>query len=360
MAMQKVNGGILIPYIPHPLWIRSGFNVLQLNDSNDKFAFIPTLTKTGTLRNVHFRTGTVTTGGTLKVSFQNLDATELPDGVIDQFRTVVVNSVDDGVWFRTGIMSSDGTDGGVKRAVTQGDRLAIVIEFDSGAGIINIVTIDQASERAEFGHVRFNESGTWAFQLMMAVMALEYDDGSFAYLHDALPWQTFGSNTVQNTSDPDEYALRFQVPFGMSIHGFKGKFGGKNVTVRLMQDDDTVLGTVEFDVAGTTATSSRQAFFPSDITIVKNTNYRLAWRPNGADSNIIYTYTLDSAGLRDIMALGTKLEGSTRKDAGAWTNSQTVLPMFALLANGFDDGAAGVGGRGGHFVRHAATSHIFP
>jgi hypothetical protein len=53
-----------------------------------KLAFVCEAPKTGVLRKVCFRTGSVVTGDTLKVSFQDVDpATGDPNGTADQFRT---------------------------------------------------------------------------------------------------------------------------------------------------------------------------------------------------------------------------------------------------------------------------------
>src|SRR3989304_561487 len=78
MALQTIKG----LWLPQPLSWFIPTNVSFLIDAAaEKVAFIFKVPKTGTLESVSFVLGPVTTGDTLKISFQDVDvATGNPDG----------------------------------------------------------------------------------------------------------------------------------------------------------------------------------------------------------------------------------------------------------------------------------------
>lgn len=92
MAYQAIQG----VYLPEVAMF-GAYGSYLLDADGEKLAFVLPAPKTGNLAQVGFRTMIVTTGDTLKVSFQGVDeATGDPDGTPDQYRTTVIADGDDG------------------------------------------------------------------------------------------------------------------------------------------------------------------------------------------------------------------------------------------------------------------------
>src|SRR5262245_35066085 len=179
-------------FLPDP--IRTNSNGLAFVTTNglidaaaEKDAFIFEAPKAGTLDMFEFSLGAVTQAPTngLKCSFQDVSgSTGDPDGVIDQFRTVT-GGLSAGAWVAPGLITSDGTDTGTKRAVAKGDLLACVIEFASfSAGdSLSLNTITASRDSINQRPYPDYFTAAWAkFASAIPVMALKYSDGTYAHV----------------------------------------------------------------------------------------------------------------------------------------------------------------------------------
>jgi hypothetical protein len=113
--------------------ITPAFRAILLDATAEKLAVITHAPQTGTLDGFELLLGTVgqAPASGLRFSFQDVSLTTGdPDGTADQFRTVTAGITSD-TWLVSGLVTDDGSDTGVKRIVTQGDRLACVVEFAS-------------------------------------------------------------------------------------------------------------------------------------------------------------------------------------------------------------------------------------
>lgn len=317
----------------------------------EKVAVVFRAPKTGTLARVGFRTGTVTTGDTLKISFQDVSAADgNPDGVADQFRTQVVLDADDNVWFRTGLITSDGTDTGTKRSVTRGDVLAAVIEFNSFvAGNLNIAHSLTVVTDVLGGSYVTHFTAAWAKnRTVSAVIAIEYDDGTFAYIPNTFPADTKTSTNFNSGSTPDEVALRFSWPTPLRVNGFwfGAAIQGDFDVILYDTDGTTPLATFTGDKDVSTPSTAAALFaapFASSVSLLANTFYRLAFRPSTVTNCSRMDFTVPSTpgvAQLDQMSGGQNFHYSQRTDAGAWTNTTTKRPMMGLIVDGFDDGAS--------------------
>lgn len=347
MALTSLGGGMFMPK-PENFPTNNTSNLLDA--SGEKLAAVFRAPKTGTLGKVRFRTATVTTGDTMKVSFQDVDmATGNPDETADQYRTVSVASGDDNTWISTGIITTDGTDSGGKRSVTRGDLLAIVIEFDSFvAGSMNIVNSSTPVDYGNGCYTTLKTGGTWAKTTATAgCLELEYDDGSLAYTDTLLPGFNTAGTAASNTT-PDEVALCFSFPVGVTV-------GGAFVIIDLdaacdvvLYDSDgtTALATVSLDSdvrAGTTVNGTL-VVFPSEIDLTANSSYRLAIKPTTTTAVGYRYFDVRAAGSMDMFDLGQNACWSQRTDAGAWTETTTRRPRMSLLVTKVNDGSGGGGG----------------
>ncbi|MGQ9573565.1 MAG: hypothetical protein ACUVV3_10375, partial [Dehalococcoidia bacterium] len=103
-------------WIPRLMGLTSAYydsTTLTVDASGEKAAFVFRVPATGTLKKVAFRTGGVTHNQTIRVSFQDVNSlTGYPDGVVDQWRDISIGDTDDNQHKETGLITSDGTDGG--------------------------------------------------------------------------------------------------------------------------------------------------------------------------------------------------------------------------------------------------------
>jgi hypothetical protein len=330
-----------------------------MDASAEKVALIGEVPKTGTLDKFEWRLGTVTQAPAngLRCSFQDVSATDgAPDGTQDQYRDVT-SGITSNSWVAPGLMTSDGTDGGVKRSVTQGDIIACVVEFVSfsASDNVRVAQLDTDIHRV-VGQFPYSNHFTaaWAVGSPTSIMVLKYNDGTYASFHPTiLPVLTFNNHTMNTGTTPDEIALLFQVPFSCKI-------GGAGFRVDADQDFDIIL----YDSDGTTplATSSRDkdrrgstagingfARFTSDVTLTINTDYRLAVKPTTASSIVLYSMDVSAAAILGAIEGGTSMSYSSRSDAGAWTPLTTRRPLIYPWLTALDDGAGGGGSNTGIF-----------
>jgi hypothetical protein len=351
MALTSIGGGM---FMPKPENFANSNGNLLLDATGEKLGAIFRVPKTGTLAKVRFLTSTVTTGDTMKVSFQDVDmATGNPDETADQYRTVVVNNTDDNAWITTGLITTDGTDVGSLRSVTRGDLLAIVIEFDSYvAGNLNIQNTTTILDYGNGCYTALKTGGSWVKSTNTAgCFELEYDDGSLAYTDTLLPGAGAGLTLASNTT-PDEAALYFRFPVGVTVGGaylFLDIDAALDV-VLYDTDGTTALATVSLDsdVRASTSANGTLVVFPTEIDLTANSFYRLAVKPTTTTAVGYRRMTVRAAGSMDMFDLGQNAYLSTRTDAGAWTETTTLRPRMSLLVTKVHDGSGG--GSGGYVI----------
>lgn len=351
MALQSIPGGL---WLPRPL-LGSQFlafaTTLVLDAADEKAGFLIHAPRTGNVRKIRWRTGTVTTGATLDVRLETIDAaTGFPSGTLFGTNTnasQVVASTDDNTTFLTQLTAD--------AAVTQGDLLGVAIVNPSaspGNMVISAVRWDQPMTAGDFPQCALF-TASWATVGNIApVVALEYDDGSYAYVEWCHPVTAINSVTFANSSTPDVRGLRFKVPFPCKASRFwvyadaDGDFD-----VKLLDSDGvTALATVSVDkdVPGA-ATAAGQYFrpFPADITLVKDTFYRLVIEPTSATSLTVYDVDVPTAAVMDALEGGQNWHYTSAKDPAneaSWTQVLTKRPFMGVKFSAFDDGVGGGGG----------------
>ncbi len=306
-----------------------------LDADGEKFAFISQVPKDGNIDKVHIHLGGVTTGDTLKLSLQDVDLADGdPDEVVDQSDTNIIGDGDDGT-FQEFDLSSD-------RAVTKGDFVAVVIEFDSyvaGALIINATSTVSPVANEYPDH---KTGSTWAKQGRGLHFLFEYDDGSFASVPYGL-FATYSSSTYNSGSDPDEQGIKMKFPVPVTITGFifETRFSGDFDAVLYDSDGSSVLETKSMDNSVTRSTTLPAiVIFVNEHALTKDTFYRLIVKP-GASSVRLNLMTFEAAGWLDGMTGGQNIHFTARTNGGAWTDTTTKRAMLWPLLSKFDDGAGG-------------------
>jgi hypothetical protein len=350
MAYVDVPGRFIYPKVDETIHNMNNPGLsYTLDAAGDYMAFIFAVPKTGTLQTVHIRQTQQTSIQDLRISFQDVDSINDPDGTDDQYRVRTPLAGDLNNYVSWGIISSNGTDGGVKRSVTQGDRLAIVIRFESTAGDIDILrganrsgTSDEAGPYCMFS----SDSGAnWAPQQSWPAFMLEYTTG-IVHVPECFPLKTRNTFSAGNASTPDEVGFKFQVPFKCKVVG--AEFNSSAHTDAIVGIETSVGGVIAtatnalWDGTDNAAGGRRTFMFDhAEVELEANTVYYLTWKPNTATSRSMITWNIEDAAARAGLPWGTTSSYNTRTDGGAWTEDTTITLLMSLIISAIDDGAGG-------------------
>lgn len=320
-----------------------------LDAVGEKYAFIFTAPKTGTIDQIEFATGSITTGGTLDVRVESVDmATGAPSGTLLGTNTngsCVVADTDDGVW-KTAALTSGAS-------VTAGDYIAVVIVAPSGFnGQVREILLD-TSTRMPYTLLY---TVSWSKSVRAPFMAVRYSDGSYPALANCYPVVTM-VNTSLTTSALQ--GLRISLPFPCTVSGlFVSADADQDLTLTLYDSDGTtVLATASID------TNVRQqndgAYFimrVPPVNLAANTVYRVAVKSTSSNGGTVPIFTLNAAALVEVLTgldsiYGTSAATATPSGTGDWTDDTTSFPMVGVIVSQIDDGTGGGGaGAGGAHI----------
>ena len=363
MAFTPFKGGLLIPHLPRVF--NGNIGQTTLNAATHKWAGIIRIPKSGTLDQFEFRGNQagLEAASRVRLSFQDVSLADgFPDGVQDQFRDMAVGDFDAGRWQKPpGVMTDDGTGGGVKRVVTRGDLIACVIEYDVFVAL-DVVNVHHASlgtapsTNFAFPYMVEDVGAGYVKKVTQPRFGIKYSDGSFAELSpNVLPDIQDGfESTFASDTTPDEIGLRFRLPFPVKVGGaWAGmtSFASDADLVLYDLDGTTVLSSVSMDGNLTSISTDVVVFqhFPDEIALLANTFYRLALKPTTVSTLRIGSRQVDTAALMNLLPGGDDFIWTQRTDAGAWTEIPTKRPLLGIYATAFDAGV--VGAIGGGFSR---------
>lgn len=355
-AVVPVSGVWYPEYLPLMYPVGSGGTSNAVIDASaEKVSFLITAGKACTINDVGFPTGTVTTGDTLKVSFQDPSATDgTPDTTADQFRTVVIADTDDNEFIyhgsspALGLITSDGTDSGTKRTVALGEQFHVVIEFNGFvAGNMQILTAATGSSSLAHTVRVMHFTSAWANAAGIPLITVRCSDGSYAYSPGTWPGSVFGQITISSSTTPDEAGLLFQVPMKTQVCGIMASIqpaAGQNIEAILYDGSDNVLGNKVYDGDIRAGAASNYMLFPfTGVTLNINSNYRAILKPASTTSSNIRYAEVPVAAMWDSLSGGQGNHWTERTDAGAWTNTTTRRSFIHLQVCGLDNGASGGG-----------------
>lgn len=357
MALTSLGGVRYFPIWPDGLYsLNTSIGSNTLNHADDRIACIIRMPVSGDISEVHFLTGFVSGAQTLQVSLQNLSA-GVPDLTVDQYRDVSVADTDDSTLFATGIITDDGTDGGVKRTVAAGDIIAVVFRLPSySSGSLAIAGLSGGSGDGRLSRTLFsNSGGTFSALNYNPMIAIEMADGSFPTITRSALFASAATQFVTTASTPDEYALKLTIPVPMRAIGVYIKGGSAGVEALLYDNaGSTLAGPVTNWEETTSQSIVKDYYFSSPVELVAGI-YRIAWRPSDLTSRFMNVQTLGAAAHRGAWDLGANFELSTRSDAGSWTDDNTKFIVAGLIVDQLDDGAGGGGGGGCTLINGTAV-----
>lgn len=342
-------------YFFPPSWLSNLSGFLQtINATNLRVAFSFEAPKAGQLENVAIMFQAVTTPQTMRASFQNLASGQTyPDDTQDQFCdfTPVANTL-----VTVGPITSDGTSGGTRRTVAEGDRVCLVLEWAGATGVASLryQTMDQGQFDHTFFHVR---TGSWAANTKTpgasSIFALQYvGDSGWTYVPGAQVCTNASvgvSSSISVSSSPDEIGMKFTCPASrVKLAGLAGylavaKTNGQAFEI-VLYDDATGLAiqtTTIQQMQASAFSSALMSIFDFDrstlVALTAGAVYRVTIRPTGTGTVGIQYGDYPSAG----MAQGTPFGNvggiwTQRVNQGAWTDTDTRVPFIIPL---FEDDA---------------------
>lgn len=352
MATKVVPGGL---WLPSPFYsVGTGIPALDsflLDAATEKFAHIFRVPRSGVLNRVGFRTGAVANNpdNGLRISFQDLNASGNPDGTQDQFRDVA-GPFSANTWYTTGLLTDTGADGGTKRTVVAGDRIAVVIEFVSFVAADSITisatqaVLNDGTAFVAMEHYVDLFTAAWVKSRGAPLLALEYETDGYLPLADSTyPVLAYTNISPTLGGNPDEAALRFQLPFAARCDGawVRAQFTG-DCEIRLYDSDGTtVLASTVIDASAGLAATGLQIFARwAPVVLSANTTYRLSVRPTVAGATV-YGFTVDSAAIMDAAVGGIEWYKSLHTFGGGWAETATERPLIGLHLSALEEGSTG-------------------
>lgn len=349
MALQNFIGAVWAP--PPMLGLAGGlmFGDLILDAAGEKAAAIVQVPKTGSIAEIGFRVGAVTTSADLKVGLYTVDASGNPT-------TTAYGGMVAGVQATPTASTAYTVALGTAATATAGDIVAVVIEFNSAAGNLRINDFRGTSSNSQQFPYTALFTTSWSKSTATPITWLKYSDGSYSFMPGVLPAATSAElSFASNNATQDEVALRFRLPVPSRLAGFGGVIAQLANFDAVLYEDTTALLT--YSLAASQVASSlrypRVHKFPTPYVLAANTTYRLALKPTTTTNITVAHYDVAAAAVFNQVEGGPDFHWSQRVDAGAWTDTVTRRPFIWLLLDQFDDGVGGGGGGPAPMLRAA-------
>lgn len=331
-----------------PAYTYSGTQSLLLDAANESYAAIFRVSQTGSIRKVGFATTTVTTGATVDVRIETVDATTgNPTGTLWGTNTNVshtINNTDDNVWLTTAALTADAS-------VTAGDVIAVVIVNPAGSpGNFNIARTSVANT----GGFPYSSlyTGTWAKQLDCLRCAVEYSNGSYVAIPGVDPF--YSTTTDTSTSGTLYRGCEITPPFKSRCAGFWVWLNNNSTTgvytAKLFDTDGTTVlssTTLDTDIMNTGGVYTQRYLWPTPATLNAASKYWLAITSDGTAQLTLYYANYTSTAVRDgcapLAAAMSWSQATSPTGTGDWTNTGTKVPYIGLILDQYDVSSGGGG-----------------
>lgn len=322
-------------------------------------AFVIRIPKTGTLDFFEWRTvlvGNQPDNG-VRLSFQGVDSVGKPDNVETHFG-IMPQPFSANTWqVPSAYLGSTGLGSGTKKSVTEGQYIACVLRLESfvASDSLQVALINGQNAGLTFNgqyeapYTTGNSGTTWTIEGEGMIIALKYDDGSYAFARMGYtPYSSLTAPTFNTATNPDERGLVFQLPFPCRIKGFTIQYDANGVGHNFVLYDaaDTIIETVTGLIyTGVTSAGYSYYEFATPHNLDANVDYRLTLLPTTGSNVSLIELVCNTQAIREICDPGATWMGTTRNNgAGAWTPLTTTRPVISLVLDGFYDDASGGGG----------------
>lgn len=368
MALQSLGGnGFVYPTFMQPRelvgWaIATGIlaSAGTMDAQDEKVAFIGYTRLANNATNKTFsnsssilwNAGTTTfanAGTTLRVGLQDISTSAgppvEPDGTFDVYDDLVggTDTITSGSWI-TSTMSS-GT-----KTISHGDLIAIVLHMTARGGSDSVIARSIVGTYGTHNNLTHAFTTAWSVGSSQPLAILSTDDGTLGCIdggHIGIPT---AYTAYTDSTNPDEYALAFQVPFNCTVDmltAFINYVGAtSDATITLYSDPFGTPTTMQsVNILGeqsASANAGRYGYYKIPETELNaNTDYAIGLKATGAGNLILYHYLLPDASYRSILSGGTNLGECTRNNgSGAFSTpiTGTRLPYLGIRISKLDDG----------------------
>jgi hypothetical protein len=316
-----------------------------------------TVPRTGTLDGVVFATTTANISDSVKVSFQDIAAGNVPapDGVVDQYRDISPGANTENY---TGIMSDDGTDLGVKRSVTKGQRLAVVWTINTwqAGDSMRVVHAVGGDYLWPNGVAARRFGAVWApiGSAYLPALALKYDDGNYARVNRAANCGVFSGNQgigLTGGGASERLYIKFTAPETCDLNGilanvnYSGAVGAGDFSLNVLDSGKSLLGTerIVWNTIFPDVNVGRVEFtLSTPVSLTKGETYYIGVVENSGSVNTPQwsTFALDSS--RDAFNSIYGIDSYLVSNLDVWTiRTNFYTPCWSLLLNNFQSAAGG-------------------
>lgn len=336
----NIKGGLVLPMffpVRDSFGASSFWKTFVLVAAGHKVAFIFRASKTGTIDKVGFLVRTVAVAQTLKASLETVNpATGQPTGTLIAAGASGTVAPTTNTFHEVTLTTPP--------SVTINDYIALVIEFDSTGGNVQIAAWDTQTSTGDYAQLPYCSHfvGSWSKQKFIPICSLKYNDATYP-VNGMLPLKNQNEIGLNTGSTPDEVGLKFELPAQTKIKGlWLFIYLREPLTLKLYDENDILLDSVTFDpdITDDSAAGWNMWFFNSSITLEKNKTYRITVLPTtGTDIFVQYIEVLNNAMLEQFTA-DEKFIWTQRADAGSWTDTNTRRPYWGLIIDALEcDGA---------------------
>jgi hypothetical protein len=361
MTIKLFPGGPL--YVPKlsqalagPPNYSTGGNIL-IDAADEAAAYIFKNPQAGNISKLAFRTGAVTTGATVTVSLESVSTASqpsFPNGLYatNTSATQAITTGNANTWFEVTLTAA-------AASVPKNELLAIKIANPtvSFGNMAFAMYADSGGFGCDFPYSALY-TGSWAGHTSNApVMAIGYDDGSWAVPDDCFAFQAINNTSFNSGSTPDVRGARLKFEADTRTTGFYALVDSDNaydvklVTEAYHQANATgILASVSIAANTRKQTGGSLQFHDWDtpVTLDADTYYRLIYEPTTGSSIQVYDATLGNSGVFTY-GRGEFFHMTTAKDPtgdASWTNYDNAtdgyrVPWIGLKIDGVDIPAGG-------------------
>lgn len=304
------------------------------------------------LDNIEFRFGTITVGTSsdLKISIQNPNPSGTsnivtPDGTPIVYRVLSTSGKTSNSWESgLGRLTTDGTDGGNRLAVSHGDFFCIVIEFNGTPSAASFTTSNvNASYALHPGGIAHYNGSSWAAITHLTNMVFNLNtsqtgagsSAGVATFAGCFPMTaTAALSAIGSGSTPDEYGNRFTVPFPMKVdawrvHAYANLASADDFDI-VLYEGTTQLAATSLDANYfNAATRISLGMFPEPVLLLPGTTYYLAFKPTTTNTLSLYYSDVNAAAHLSLVSFSDGLY--ERTDAGSWSLTSATRAMILSM-----------------------------
>lgn len=340
---------------PQPLGASAVGTAILLDANNETAWATHSIQRSGggSIRYIHSRTGTVTTGGTADVRVESPDASGNPSGSLWATNTNGTETFStSNTLYRTQLTAD--------AAVAMGDTIIVMVQVGASRNFnINRSPMTVVTNRA-FPYPG-GPTTTTKIDNSGSPFAIEYSDGAIENHVGGIAGAVTPSSLSVNTgTTPDEVGILFTVPIACRCIGWWAYMAvGANADydIRLYDVSNTVLASTTMTSVFSTSTAFRLYSgqwdnINSGVLLVPGQSYRVVILPTTANTVICYRFAAYNNAFYDSLGLPGAQE-TTRVNAGSWTEVSAQRFQCGIVIDAIDNGGPGP-------LIHQVASRVLP